>query len=84
MIPVSTMPRFSHNKGKIRSKRLQKLAAANSVTSDYEHDMLTPEELAAIVTALGAQVDKDQQNKEISPADEDLDRFVAEAETFFA
>ena len=84
MIPVSTMPRFSRKKNKIRRKRMQKLAATNSVTSDDEHDMLTTSELAAIVAALGAQVDKDQQNKEISPADEDLDRFVAEAETFFA
>jgi hypothetical protein len=46
--------------------------------------MLTPEELAAIVTALGADVPEDQENPEISPADEDLDRFAAEAQTFFA
>jgi hypothetical protein len=84
MIPVSTMPRFSRNKDKIRRKRLQKLTVANSVTSDDEHDMLTPDELAAIVAALDTQVDEDQQNPEISPANEDLDRFAAEAETFFA
>jgi hypothetical protein len=84
MIPVSTMPRFSRNKNKIRSKRLQKLAVANSVASDDEYDMLAPEELAAIVAALGADVPEDQQDPEISPADEDLDRFVAEPETFFA
>jgi hypothetical protein len=84
MIPVPTMPRFSRNKDKIRRKRLQQLAVANSVTSDDEHDMLTPDELAAIVAALGADVPEDQQNPEVSPADEDLDRFVAEAETFFA
>jgi hypothetical protein len=84
MIPVSTMPRFSRNKDKIRRKRLQKLAVSNSVTSDDEHDMLTTSELAAIVAALGADVPEDQQNPEIRPADEDLDRFVAEAETFFA
>jgi hypothetical protein len=45
--------------------------------------MLTPDELAAIVAALCADVPEDQQNPAISPADEDLDRFVAEAETFF-
>lgn len=84
MIPVSTMPRFSRNKDRIRRKRLQKLAVANSVTSDDEHDMLTTSELAAIVAALGTQVDEDQQNPAVSPADEDLDRFVAEAEMFFA
>jgi hypothetical protein len=84
MIPVSTMPRFSRNKDKIRRKRLQKLAIANSVTSDDEHDMLTTSELAAIVATLGADVPEDQQNPEASPTDEDLDRFVAEAETFFA
>ena len=78
MIPVSTMPRFSRNKNKIRRKRLQKLAVANSITSDDEHDMLTTSELAAIVAALGADVSEDQQNTEISPADEDLDRFAAE------
>jgi hypothetical protein len=78
MIPASTMPRFSRNKDKIRRKRLQKLAIANLVTSDDDHDMLTPDELASIVAALGTQVDEDQQNTEISPADEDLDRFVAE------
>ncbi len=78
------MPRFSRNKDKIRRKRLQKLAVSNSVTSDDEHDMLTTSELAAIVAALGTQVDEDQQNPAIRPADEDLDRFVAEAETFFA
>ena len=84
MIPVSTMPRFSRNKDRIRRKRLQKLAVSNSVTSDDEHDMLTTSELAAIVAALGAQVDEDQQNPEIGPADEDLDRFAAEVQTFFA
>ncbi len=84
MIPASTMPRFSRNKDKIRRKRLQQLAVANSVTSDDEHDMLTPDELAAIVAALCADVPEDQQNPEASPADEDLDRFVAESETFFA
>ena len=83
MIPVSTMPRFSRNKDKIRRKRLQKLAVANSVASDDEYDMLAPEELAAIVAALCADVPEDQQNPEASPADEDLDRFVAEAQTFF-
>ncbi len=72
------MPRFSRNKDKIRRKRLQKQAIANSLTSDDEHDMLTPDELAAIVAALGADVPEDQQNTEISPADEDLDRFAAE------
>jgi hypothetical protein len=81
---VSTMPRFSRNKDRIRRKRLQKLAVANSLTSDDEHDMLAPDELAAIVAALGTQVDEDQQNPEASLADEDLDRFVAESETFFA
>jgi hypothetical protein len=40
--------------------------------------MLTTSELAAIVAALGADVPEDQQNPEVSPADEDLDRFVAE------
>jgi Ca2+-binding EF-hand superfamily protein len=84
MIPASTMPRFSRNKDRIRRKRLQKLAVANSLTNDDEHDMLTTSELAAIVAALGTDVPEDQQNPEISPADEDLDRFVAEAETFFA
>ncbi len=84
MIPVSTMPRFSRNKDKIRFKRRQHLAVANSVTSDDEHDMLTPDELAEIVAALRADVPEDQQNPEVSPADEGLDRFVAEAETFFA
>ena len=78
------MPRFSRNKNMIRRKRLQKLAVANEVVSDDEHDMLTTSELAAIVAALGTDVPEDQQNPEISPADEDLDRFVAEAETFFA
>ncbi len=78
------MPRFSRNKDRIRRKRLQKLAVANSLTNDDEHDMLTTSELAAIVAALGTDVPEDQQNPEISPADEDLDRFVAEAETFFA
>jgi hypothetical protein len=46
--------------------------------------MLTPEELAAIVTALGAQVDESQKNPEISPTAADLERVAVEAQTFFA
>jgi hypothetical protein len=52
MIPASTMPRFSCNKDRIRRKRLQKLTVTNSVTGDDEHDMLTPEQLAAIVAEM--------------------------------
>jgi hypothetical protein len=79
-----TMPRLSRKKSKIRNKRLQKLAAAEKRASDDEQDMLTPEELTAIVTVLGTQVDEDQENPEISPSAENLDRFGAEAQTFFA
>ena len=63
------MPRLSHNKGKMRIKKMQRLhqkVTAAAQASDEDQDMLTPDELAAIVIALDAhdaeQPLEDQEN----------------------
>ena len=99
------MPRLSHNKGKIRNKRLQRLqrlhqlvtaeARANdqafdaqeppedeeNVLIEDEENMLTPEQLAAIIIAFDAQ--EPIKNPENSVTVQDLVRFGPETHKFF-
>ena len=86
------MPRLSHSKSKIRLKRLQERAAAESAAAESDDDMLTPDgdmldgemltpqELAAIVIAL------DAPEPPAVPIDtvEEIIEFGLVARTFFA
>ena len=96
------MPRLSHNKGKIRNKRRQRLhqlvtAEAPAIHEVFdaqeppedeenmliedEENMLTPEQLAAIIIAFDAQEPlKDQENRVTV---QDLERFGPETHKFF-
>ena len=88
------MPRLSHNKGKIRNKRRQRLnqrvAAEAPATEEAfdaqesledQHDMITPQKLAAIIIALASQEPLDVQEDSVTV--QDLDLFGAEPDELF-
>jgi hypothetical protein len=88
------MPRLSHNKGKIRNKRRQRLhqrvaakAPANEEAFDAQEsledqqDMITPQKLAAIIIALASQETLDVQEDSVTV--QDLDLFGAEPDELF-
>ena len=88
------MPRLSHNKGKIRNKRHQRLhqlvtAEAPAIHEAFdaqepledEENMLTPEQLAAIIIAFDAQKPLDNPENRVTVLD--LVRFGPETHKFF-